>query len=245
MARRKYLSARAVKIWLDVVFFAGIAVGGLLLLWLVFSPMIVGRSGAADAAVKVFVGDGSLIPVLSLESAATERIRSLHLAKAQGELRFQTGAWWLPFVTNSLILCGIGIALWVIHFLPSVHRSVLEGDPFSARNASRIRIVATIFILTGLIVPLVEYFLARWVLGQLLVQEFPLSAPLDFRLDAIVVGLLILSLASVFDHGVELEEEKSLTISSAEFRHVRACCRGLAAPSRPEQCKRSVPCRRG
>jgi hypothetical protein len=112
----------------------------------------------------------------------------------------------LPFLVGGLLV------IFVIFLVREVVASVVDGDPFTARNAGRLRIVGLILVVGGVVGPLFEYALATAVLGRLETTPVPLSAPLTFSIEVILSGLIILALSTVFGHGRELEDDKSLTI---------------------------------
>ena len=102
--------------------------------------------------------------------------------------------------------------MWMIFLIRQVVASVLEGDPFTLRNAGRLRLVGLILLVGGILGPLLEYVHASMVLAQVGNHNLPLSPPLSFSADVILLGLIILALSTVFGHGKELEDDKSLTI---------------------------------
>lgn len=70
----------------------------------------------------------------------------------------------LQLATNVGILIGIGVVLYAVHQIRMAIGAVVRGTPFSLANVKRHRIAGWMFVLGGLVVPLVEYWGARLVL---------------------------------------------------------------------------------
>ncbi len=215
MKAGKQTSARVVKIWLDI----SLALGGLfwcfLLLWLLLSPLVMSHSStSADGVVQVAIGSGSLRPILSLNGtgSGTARVDSLRIIDGRGELRFKTTSWWLHFVGAVTILVGTLAVLFVIYILRKIIETVTAGRPFTTVNVRRIRLIGFLLLAGGVVVPLVEYLVARIILSQIISEGIPLSPPFDVNGGVILGGLLILVLATVFEYGSRLEIDQSLTI---------------------------------
>jgi len=215
MNAQKRISARVVKIWLDVSLVLGGIFWCLLLLWLLLSPLVMsGSSTSADGVVQVAIGSGSLRPVLSLSGtgSGSARIDSLRVVDGRGELRFKTTTWWLHFVGAVTMLVGTFAVLFVIYILRKIVVTVTAGRPFTVANVRRIRLIGFLLLVGGVVIPLAEYLVARIILGQIISEGITLSPPFDLNGGVILGGLLILVLATVFEYGVRLESDQSLTI---------------------------------
>ncbi|NIM48361.1 MAG: DUF2975 domain-containing protein [Gemmatimonadales bacterium] len=213
MSPPKLVTARIVKFWFDIVFFVGLTFGGLLALWLLLSPLTVSSSETpSDAAIPVAIGAGSIRPVLPLDAEASTAISNLRILEGKGELRFQTTSWTIHFATNLVWLLVIAVVTYVVYLLRSILRTVIADQPFAAANISRLRIIGLILIGTGILFPIVQYLAARMVLNRIDVQGVALSPPLEFGGQAILGGLLILVLATIFRYGTQLEKDQSLTV---------------------------------
>ena len=215
MENRNLISARIARAYLDICLALGAIALPLLLLWALISPLVMSdESVFVDATIPVTVGESSVVPVLSLAAsgATGEEIFNLNLVKARGELRFDTTSWWLHAATLVPFLLGGLLVMWVVFLIRQVIASVLEGDPFTARNAGRLRLVGLILLVGGTVGPLFEYVHADMVLARISFGSIPLSPPLTFSTEVILSGLIMLALSTVFGHGKELEDDKSLTI---------------------------------
>lgn len=214
MSARRLGPARALKVWLDVVLVLGGLGGAVVAVWLAVSPFVLRAGGRpVDAQVRVSLGPSMLLPVSAVvATAADDAIRSTHLVKARGELRFETTDWLVQVVSNGAQLLTLVFALAGIYLAREMLRAAIAGAPFAPANVRRLRRLALLLVAAGLVVPLVEYAAARMVLARLLVEGTPLSPSPPIALDPILAGLLVLVLAAVFQHGATLEDDRSLTV---------------------------------
>lgn len=215
MRSSKLISAHIVKVYLDICLVLGMIFLPLLLIWTLVSPLVMSADSAfTDATIPVTVGESSVFPFLSLAERGTEveGITNLNLVKARGELRFDTTSWGLHLATMVPFLIGGLLVMWVIFLVRQVVASVLLGDAFTLKNAGRLRLVGLIMLVGGTFGPLLEYVHADMVLARVGTHAIPLSPPLTFPTEVILAGLIMLALSTVFGHGKELEDDKSLTI---------------------------------
>lgn len=207
--------ARALKVWFDIIFVLGLVGGGLLTLWLVASPAVMALDGGrrVELAIPVAVGSGGPQPVLEVETGeVSEGVSSVRVVDARGELRLETTSWSLQFLTVLPAVVGIGVVLFALFLLRAILRTVIAGEPFSLLNASRLRTIGWIAVVAGVVVPVVEYAVARAVLARFVAQGVELSPPVDVNGTAVLGGLLLLVLAAVWRYGADLERERALTV---------------------------------
>ena len=69
-----------------------------------------------------------------------------------------------------------------------IFKTVIDGEPFSLANAARLRAIAVILMVAGLLGPLVEYLVAAAVLNRVAIGGVPLNPPLHLRLDVVLAG---------------------------------------------------------
>ncbi len=218
MAKPQLLSARVVKVWLDVILIVG-GIGALLLtLWWLFSPLATGGSNLAyEVSLPVAIGEytaGPLRSVLPLEPGQNSAVAVARprIVDGTGELRFDTGSFLIHFAATGFWVLGVLVVLWVVYLLKKIFKTVVEGDPFSPANAVRLRAIALILMVAGVLVPLIQNFVAAMVLRRVAIEGIPLSPPLNLRIDVVLAGLMVLALSTVFSHGALLEHEQSLTV---------------------------------
>ena len=215
MPSQKLTSARVVKTWFDIVFVIGVAGGCLFTLWLVISPLVMSSpESPGDVAIPVSMGTGSLRPVITLQQieSTSGDVANPRIVDGRGELRFETSSWAMQFFTSLVMLFGIAVVLYLVYLVRAILKTVLEGQPFAAVNVRRIRIIGSVLIALGFLVPAIEYLVARTVLARVTLQGIDVNPPFDIREDTVVAGLLVLVLATIFAYGAQLERDKSLTI---------------------------------
>jgi hypothetical protein len=215
MKKQGLISAHIVKVYLDICLVVAAIVLPLLLIWFLLSPLVMSEEGVyTDATIPVTIGESSLFPVFPLAPSGIEAagLTNFNLVKAGGELRFDTESWGLHCLTILPLLAGGLVVMWVIFLIRQVVASVIAGNPFTSRNAFRLRLVGFILLIGGIIGPFLQYVQADIVLRRVGSGTLPLSPPLTFPGGVILGGLMMLALSTVFGHGKELEDDKSLTI---------------------------------
>jgi hypothetical protein len=157
--------------------------------------------------VSVRVDDRALRvsgPALGIERA--------ELHDLQGTLRFPP-RWGAFFAANLvLVMCSLGLALWVLGLLRSLMATLRAGRPFAAANAGRVRWIGWAVIAGEVVRASVVYFENRYAMTHFAAQDLQFVARPDVSVFAIVHGLIILALAEVFRAGTRLDEDQSLTI---------------------------------
>jgi hypothetical protein len=147
---------------------------------------------------------GVTAPSLGIEDA---QIQDVH-----GTLRFtpRMGAF---VVANLILVIGLlALALWVLGLLRAVLRTLRDGQPFVAANATRVRWIAWAVILGEFVRSAVVYFESYYALTHFSAGGLSFEARPQINVFAIINGLIILVIAEVFRAGTRLEEEQSLTV---------------------------------
>jgi hypothetical protein len=130
----------------------------------------------------------------------------------RGSIRFPTQNRGLFLGAAVLLVALLSLVLWVLGQLRAVFRTLRDGRPFVAANATRIRRVAlgVIFGETGraAIVFLTNYYAST----HFAAEGLRFDARPDFNIMAVLYGLIILVIAEVFRAGARLDEEQSLTV---------------------------------
>ena len=213
MTTRKWSPARVAKVWLDVVLALGGVATGLLVVWLLISPWLVGEDLPADTTATVAIGERTVFPRLPLEySNDVAEFARADLANGYGELRTATTDWRLHFASVGPTALATLVILYSVWLLREVLRTVLAGEPFAPANSRRLRRIGWIVLALSAVGPLADYLLSQALLERLTVDSLPLSAALRIPRDGFLVGLLFLVLSAIFQHGTELEDERSLTV---------------------------------
>jgi hypothetical protein len=212
------MSMRAITTATQLILDAAFWLGGLglagLTLWVIISPLAMHDGGIGDVAVPVAVGAGAFHPIMELELEDTpgSPVTRAVLHSARGELRLETTSWRQQFAPNVAALLGLGVGLGILGLLRGVAQSVRSRSPFTSLNARRIRTIGLLITGLGVLVPFLEYATARAVLRTVRFEVVDLVAPFTVRGELILLGLLVLVLSSVFGHGVEIEQDRALTV---------------------------------
>ncbi len=130
----------------------------------------------------------------------------------RGSIRFPTQSRGLVLGAALLASAVLWLVLWVLGQLRAVFRTLREGRPFVAANATRIRRVAFAVIFgeagRAAIVFLTNYYAST----HFVAEGLHFDALPDFRIMAVLYGLIILVIAEVFRAGARLDEDQSLTV---------------------------------
>ena len=202
-----------VKTLLDIIF--GLLVFGsiALALLIVLSPMILNGAGIPlTASVSVGIGPADAQRFdLQVGDAAAQGIQNAFVDQAQGILRLETDRWsYIFFSYFGKLLIALGLT-YTFYLLRAVLNDILQDDPFSPENITRIRRIGAMVLAIGFIRPLIEYIAANEILRGLQIDPI-LSTPAPFKAEFILSGLLILLLAQVWSYGLELKRDQELTI---------------------------------
>jgi hypothetical protein len=203
-----------VKVILDIIFWLLVGATVFLVLWIVFSPIILNVSDITiTSSIPVAIGSGSEPRFeVQVAGAGAQGIRNAFVDEAQGTLRLETTDWYLIFVSNlGKLVIALGL-LYVVYLLRSLFAAILREEIFTQENAQLVRRIGYAVLIVGFLQAAAEYFAAREVLRQLTITSPPLSLPSPFEAVVILASLLILVLAQVWSYGLELEREQALTV---------------------------------
>jgi len=139
-------------------------------------------------------------------------IESAQIRNVRAEVHFPVRKGGFFFGTFAGIVISLVLVLWVLTQLRHVFRTLRDGRPFVAANATRSRWI-------GLAVIFGEIARAAIALNWSFYFSTHFTAPdvrfvprLDMSGIAIISGLIVLVLAEVFRVGARLEDDQSLTI---------------------------------
>jgi hypothetical protein len=206
--------ARFLKTLLDFLFGLLIFACVALVLWVAFSPLILGQAGfLGTASVPVSLGQGDAPQFeVSFNEPPKDTIHAAFVDEAQGMLRLETNSFFLISIANmAKLVTGIGLA-YVFYLLRKVVQTILDGDPFTLENAPRIRRIGYSVLALGLLQPFAGYLAAVETLKQLPPASPALNPGIPFNAEVILATLLILLLAQIWSYGLELERDQELTI---------------------------------
>lgn len=165
------------------------------------------------------IGTRMTIPVAFSVDRRTHHVAAPSLNVDEAEIRSATGALRFPFrggaffLGNAILLAVLfGLALWVLGQLRAVFRTVRDGHPFVAANATRIRWIGCAVIVGELVRAAIVFFEHVYAKTHFVADGLRFEARPELNLMAFVYGLIILVIAEVFRTGTRLDEDQSLTI---------------------------------
>lgn len=213
MATGKTRLATGLKRWFDFVFFLSLGLVLLITAWVALSPFAERKEEGMQVSVPVSVGESSLLPILALRSfGPSGQDARAHLVRGRGELRFRTHDLKTHLLSMSTMILGGIVTLYVLVLLRRMLEKAVEGRPFHPENVKRLAALGWVGILTGVLVPLVEYLASRAALSGVDGFTPPVAPPLDVRLEWILSGLLLLLLSRIWRQAVEMAEDQALTV---------------------------------
>lgn len=113
----------------------------------------------------------------------------------------------------ALVIPLLAMGLLIIFHLKKIFTTIAGGNPFSMENSKRIRIIGWTVIAASVLKALLSFFLGLYFSTLVNLPGLVLTANLrltDFG--GVFVGIIILILAEVFQHGAQLQEENNLTV---------------------------------
>lgn len=206
--------ASIVKKLLDIIFGLLVFACVGLVVWTIFSPLILGQGGSlGTASVSVAIGSGDEPQFdVSFTGPTEDAIRAVFVEEAEGILRLETSSFLLILIANAAkVVAAIGLA-YVFYLLRAVVQTILDGDPFAAENGQRLRRLGYAVLAVGILRPSVDYIAAAEILNRLPTAVPALNPGPAFDAEVLLATLLILLLAHIWSYGLELERDQALTI---------------------------------
>lgn len=142
------------------------------------------------------------------------------------KLRFNSSAAWIEggilFLTIAAIFY-IGVILW---FSRKVVLSLQNNSPFTFENYRRLRLIGILVLILDPLKWIVSLLIRIWVNSNFILPlggkslanylgyhfGFTLGSADSFLYNSVLFGLIILVIAQVFRHGLDMKEEQDLTI---------------------------------
>jgi len=181
--------------------------------------MVVGLSISADPAERHT--DISVFSAFKINSdVSTELAKSTLDGKAlllsgRGDLKIENTrsllSWYLFGTISQVMLFIFLLGLWQMRRL---FNSLAIGDTFTEKNAEHVRMLAYVVIAWNVILPALQYFGGRLMLGDIAFNIPGIQLYPSFELDigGIFVGLAILVLSGVLREAVSIKQDQALTI---------------------------------
>jgi Protein of unknown function (DUF2975) len=130
----------------------------------------------------------------------------------RGSVRFATQSRRLFVGAAILLVAVLSLVLWVLGHLRAVFRTLRDGQPFVAANATRIRRIALAVIFGEVGRAAIVFVMNYYASTHFAADGLRFDARPDFNIVAIFYGLIILVIAEVFRAGTRLDEDQSLTV---------------------------------
>lgn len=205
--------ARGLRVFLDVLFYAALLVGVLLLFSLPVSMSSTYEDGW-DLIIPVTIGESSGHPRLPVEilQSAPPVFESARIGDGYGQLHLFHHNLSLHLLNAALIGCTLGVLLWAIALLRRILATTARGFPFDPLNPRRLNVLGWIIITASLLSSLLQYLASRWILSEVTVTTIAVSPLIESNKEWIVCGLLVLVLAAIWRQAVRIAEEQSLTV---------------------------------
>lgn len=149
--------------------------------------------------------------LVETDSDITDKVELMPM----GILHFETGNRGYIALTGLSIFIYLALFMIVVIQLRGFFTTVTEYKPFVRRNARRIRIIGLAFIIGGAVKVLYSlgfYFYLRETFriegASLYLEAFKNGV----NLDSVLLGVVVLVIAEIFNVGAKLQEEQALTV---------------------------------
>lgn len=177
---------------LDLAWYLGIIFGALLIAWQLF--LVIAEPEWLSENMK-----------LQFET------RGLLLRFNEGFIAPDAGRMFILQFT--LIAPLLAIGLLIIYQLRKLFYTIRSGDPFSRENSRRIQIIGIAVIASSVLSALLSFLIGSYLATLIDLPGLDLMAHIRLQdFGGVFVGIIILILAEVFQHGARLQEESNLTV---------------------------------
>lgn len=209
MASSKSRLARTLRFLCDL--WLGCAIAGTVgwAVWIVWLLIVPSQVANGDLIVGIsggFVGQ----PLAAYDSG---RLFSARIESTTGVLQFRTNDHRIQMLgdMDNIIF---GLVILVLAYLTRQFLvDVIDGRPFTFENARRLKWIGWLLLAFSLGKPVLHGIVARWAIPLMNIQSPELSPPSDgLNYLFVLVSIFVLILSASFRHGVELEQERSLTV---------------------------------
>jgi hypothetical protein len=143
----------------------------------------------------------------------------LEVDQGDGEIEFGPGG--IKFKANRsfLIITRIfEIGFLVLFFLvvcllrKIFHGLVKEKNPFRKENPGRIRWIGYLIIIFSILSSFFDFYVWKYIARHISIKEVSFGYGVGFNLETIFLGLVVLVLSEIFRSGVQLQEDRDLTV---------------------------------
>jgi len=129
-----------------------------------------------------------------------------------GGVKFQANRSFL-IVSRIFQIVFIAIMFLVICLLRKIFRDLVkEKSPFQVENPRRIRRIGYLIIIGAILSSFFDFYVWHYIARHISIPDVSFSYGIGFNLETIFLGLVILVLSEIFRSGVQLQEDRDLTI---------------------------------
>lgn len=135
------------------------------------------------------------------------------------DVHFRSASRRFTLLMSVMILFLVGIFLYILKLLRDIFNSISHGSPFIRDNARRIRNIGWLMIAA-------QVMILFWGAGLLWIFQIPVTIPdvqvsvywyplveeVQGALKGIFAGIIVLVIADIYRIGVEMKEERELTV---------------------------------
>ncbi len=206
--------ARFLKGLTDFLFWLMIFVCLGLAIWIAIVPLILPRTDLLiSASIPVRIGGGADLTMdVQFQGSPNDPIESAIIQDAEGTLILETKSYGLMVLANLAKLIMGGGLLLIFHLLRGIVHAISIGEPFTLEVSRKIRGLGYAVLAMSFFGPLAQYIAAKEVINRMNATVPILNPGPTYDAMFLFLALLILLLAYVWSHGIELEGERALTI---------------------------------
>ncbi len=211
-------SVRAVKWALDVVWYGGFVFFALTII----GEIVLGPNGSfySDPSLELpvrvyYVESPDLLPLGWCDGSDpadfTDRAEGMVLLGHDYSVYQMPGGTWPPSVVVDMVLRAVFI-MTAAYFLRRTFRSIIGGNPFSKQNSVDLRIVGFVIAAWGPVYGAYSFLRGAYYLPWLGMENAITSVELHLYPKLIIVGLVIIAMAHLFELAARIQREQDLTI---------------------------------
>jgi len=207
-------ATRIAKVLTEILWWLALLSNVALAAFLVAGPLLMKTHDVTPVLrTHVSLEHGSVLATLPLESPDTLVASHPLLDHGGASLQFHTRKVGLQFLTTLLAVPGALALLLGVGLLRAMLRSVRAGEVFTADNARRVSWIGWLLAIMGFLGPLLTNIRTQVILHSAKLTGVALgTADPHGRWSLVLPGLLVLVLAAVWRHGVELQRDRDLTV---------------------------------
>lgn len=112
----------------------------------------------------------------------------------------------------------LALFLWTIHLFRQILKTVKAGDPFNELNPKRIRTIGWIHLIGGPLAGL-SFYIQGWLIRshfgsfwKTIEKNYGAEVRFDLFEEFILLGIILLVVAQIFDFAMKLKREQELTV---------------------------------